>query len=74
MLDISRHRHLQHSPPGPPSYLNFDQLFLEAILSSNKTTQNIRAKLTRSETFAMNYCKICFLVNIGRINTTLACA
>ncbi|GEM08465.1 proteophosphoglycan ppg4 [Rhodotorula toruloides] len=62
----------QHSPPGPPSYLNFDQLFLEAILSSNKTTQNIRSKLSKNETFAMNYCKICFLVNIGRINTTLA--
>ncbi|BGP15219.1 hypothetical protein JCM10213_000829 [Rhodosporidiobolus nylandii] len=61
----------QSSPPEP-IYLNFDQLYLESILSSMKTTQNIRNKLISNPTFAINYCKLCLLVNVGRINTTLA--
>ncbi|GAA5869863.1 hypothetical protein JCM3774_000516 [Rhodotorula dairenensis] len=60
------------SPPAPPIYVNFDQLFLEAILSSLKTTQNVRSKLITNPEFAMNYCKICLLINVGRFNTTLA--
>lgn len=64
----------QKSPPAPPIYVNFDQLFLEAILSSLKTTQNVRSKLIANPEFAMNYCKICLLINVGRFNTTLACA
>jgi hypothetical protein len=63
----------QKSPPAPPIYVNFDQLFLEAILSSLKTTQNVRSKLIANPEFAMNYCKICLLINVGRFNTTLAC-
>ncbi|GAA5902377.1 hypothetical protein JCM6882_000514 [Rhodosporidiobolus microsporus] len=62
----------QNSPPSDPIYLNFDQLYLEAILSSMKTTQNIRNKLISNSQFAMNYCKLCLLVNVGRVNTTLA--
>ncbi|GAA5855640.1 hypothetical protein JCM8547_001628 [Rhodosporidiobolus lusitaniae] len=62
----------QNSAPAAPIYLNFDQLFLEAVLSSMKTTQNIRNKLIANPQFAINYCKLCLLVNVGRINTTLA--
>ncbi|POY74101.1 hypothetical protein BMF94_2913 [Rhodotorula taiwanensis] len=60
------------SAPAPPIYVNFDQLFLEAILSSMKTTQSVRTKLIANPEFAMNYCKICLLINTGRFNTTLA--
>ncbi|CEQ40538.1 SPOSA6832_02160, partial [Sporobolomyces salmonicolor] len=63
----------QNSPPSEPIYLNFDQLYLEAILSSMKTTANTRQKLISTPEFAINYCKLCLLVNVGRINTTLAC-
>ncbi|GAA6031097.1 hypothetical protein JCM8097_004003 [Rhodosporidiobolus ruineniae] len=62
----------QNAPATDPIYLNFDQLYLEAILSSMKTTQNIRTKLISNPKFAMNYCKLCLLVNVGRVNTTLA--
>ncbi|GAA6012166.1 hypothetical protein JCM10207_005154 [Rhodosporidiobolus poonsookiae] len=62
----------KNSPPSEPIYLNFDQLYLEAVLSSMKTTQNIRQKLIANPTFAINYCKLCLLVNVGRVNTTLA--
>jgi hypothetical protein len=64
----------QNSPPTEPIYLNFDQLYLEAILSSLKTTQNIRNKLISNPQFAINYCKLALLVNVSRVNTTLACA
>jgi len=62
----------QNSPPSPPVYLNFDQLYLEAILSSMKTTANTRQKLISNPEFAINYCKLCLLINVGRVNTTLA--
>ncbi|KAL8277949.1 hypothetical protein RQP46_009581 [Phenoliferia psychrophenolica] len=60
------------SPVGPAIFLNFDQLYLEALLSSIKTTQNLRSKLIEHPPFAVNFCKICLLINVGRINTTLA--
>ncbi|GAA5984922.1 hypothetical protein JCM11641_003628 [Rhodosporidiobolus odoratus] len=63
---------VDQNSPAEPIYLNMDQLYLEAILSSLKTTQNIRNKLISNPTFAINYCKLCLLVNVGRVNTTLA--
>lgn len=62
------------SEPAAPVYLNFDQLYLEAILSSLKMTQNLRTKLIENPAFAISFCKLCLLINVGRINTTLACA
>ncbi|GAA6051226.1 hypothetical protein JCM3770_005880 [Rhodotorula araucariae] len=74
--DIFADRSFRFTAPvdqnSDPIYLNFDQLYLEAILSSTKTTQNIRTKLISNSEFAINYCKLCLLVNVGRINTTLA--
>ncbi|KAK4055698.1 hypothetical protein OIV83_000244 [Microbotryomycetes sp. JL201] len=60
------------NPPAEPIYLNFDQLYLEAILSSTKITAALRKKLIDNPTYAASFCKICFLINIGRVNTTLA--
>ncbi|GAA5955055.1 hypothetical protein JCM3765_003174 [Sporobolomyces pararoseus] len=62
----------QNSPPAAPVYLNFDQLYLEAILSSMKTTAATRSKLISNSEFATNYSKLCLLINVGRVNTTLA--
>ncbi|GAA5893284.1 Ies1p [Sporobolomyces salmoneus] len=61
-----------NSPPADPVYLNFDQLYLEAILSSMKTTAATRSKLISNTEFATNYSKLCLLINVGRVNTTLA--
>ncbi|SCZ98780.1 BZ3500_MvSof-1268-A1-R1_Chr7-1g09269 [Microbotryum saponariae] len=60
------------NPPSSPTYLNFDQLYLKALLGSGKTTLNLRNRLIENPTFSANFCKLCFLINIGRINTTLA--
>lgn len=61
-------------PPGsPPVYLTFDQLFLEALLSGNRTNAAMRQKLIDHRDFGTNFCKLALLINIGRINTTLSC-
>ncbi|KAI5477343.1 hypothetical protein MNV49_006485 [Pseudohyphozyma bogoriensis] len=62
----------QSAAPAEPIYLNFDQLYLEAILSSLKTTQNLRSKLIDNPAFAISFCKIALLINVGRVNTTMA--
>lgn len=38
-----------------------------------KTTQNLRQKLIDNPAFAVSFCKIALLINVGRVNTTLAC-
>ena len=42
------------------------------IPPSMKTTANTRQKLISNPEFAINYCKLCLLINVGRVNTTLA--
>lgn len=37
-----------------------------------KTTAATRAKLISNSEFATNYSKLCLLINVGRVNTTLA--
>lgn len=64
----------RHAPPEDKVlYLNFDQLYLESILSSGKTSPALRTKLIENSAFADSFSKIALLVNIGRINTLLAC-
>lgn len=36
------------APPVPPIFLNFDQLYLEALLSGTKTTGALRTKVRAS--------------------------
>lgn len=37
-----------------------------------KTTASTRSKLISNTEFATNYSKLCLLINVGRVNTTLA--
>ena len=48
----------QHSAPEPPVYLNFDQLYLESILSATKVSQQLRQKLLENPQFATAFCKV----------------
>ncbi|KAM0788762.1 hypothetical protein ACM66B_002853 [Microbotryomycetes sp. NB124-2] len=61
-----------NNPPAEPIYLNFDQLYLEALLSSTKMAPHLRKKLIENSTFAASFCKLSFLINVGRLNTTVA--
>lgn len=53
--------------------LTFKELYMEALLHSGKCTKAMRDKMLLDEEFAEDFAKVCLLVNVGRINTTLAC-
>jgi Ino eighty subunit 1 len=59
--------------PQPAKKVTFGELYIGAILSSPKCTKVSRDKMIDTPTFATEFSKMCLLVNIGRINTTLAC-
>lgn len=69
-----------HSYPNPTSPLfptnrtwSFAELYLDCTANSQKATRNLKDKMAESQEFAVNFAKLCLLVNVGRINTTIAC-
>lgn len=52
---------------------SFAELFLDCIANSSKANKNLKDKMNESTGFAVNFSKLCLLINVGRINTTLAC-
>lgn len=59
--------------PAPGSeLLTFKELYIEALMHSAKCTKAMRDKIVADEEFAEDFAKVCLLVNVGRINTTLA--
>lgn len=53
--------------------LTFKELYIEALINSQKCTKSMRDKILTDEEYAEDFAKVCLLVNVGRINTTLAC-
>lgn len=51
---------------------SFAELYLDCIANSNKANRNLKDKMSESTAFAVNFAKLCLLINVGRINTTLA--
>ncbi|KEI41842.1 uncharacterized protein L969DRAFT_91323 [Mixia osmundae IAM 14324] len=69
----------------PPSYADlntalfptdrtwsFAELYLDCICNSPKATKTLKDKMAESQDFAVNFGKTGLLLNVGRINTTLA--
>ncbi|WFD25440.1 RNA helicase [Malassezia nana] len=52
--------------------LTFKELYIEALMNSSKCTKSMREKCFVDEEYAEDFSKVCLLVNVGRINTTLA--
>lgn len=52
---------------------SFAELYLDAISNSSKANKSLKDKMSESTEYAVNFAKICLLINVGRINTTLAC-
>ncbi|PKI85874.1 hypothetical protein MVES_000355 [Malassezia vespertilionis] len=52
--------------------LTFKELYIEALINSSKCTKSMREKCVLDEEYAEDFSKVCLLVNVGRINTTLA--
>ncbi len=52
--------------------LTFKELYLEALVSSSRSTRTTRANVLQNPIFAEALGKACLLLNIGKFNTTLA--
>lgn len=52
--------------------LTFKELYIEALLNSPRCTKAVRDKVWQDEEFAENFACVNLLINIGRMNTTLA--
>lgn len=61
------------SLPAPNNKVNFNTLYRKSLLNSNKMTGSQRVKMEQFPEFGLVMAQVCLLVNIGRINTTLAC-
>lgn len=61
------------SLPHPNNKVNFNALYRKSLLNSNKMTGSQRVKMEQFPEFGLVMAQVCLLVNIGRINTTLAC-
>lgn len=59
--------------PGPYPKVTFCELYVNSILNSPKCTKVARDKMIETPSYAVEFAKMCLLVNVGRINTTLAC-
>lgn len=65
------HPNMQWQHPGAEK-LTFKELYIEALMNSSKCTKSMREKCLLDEEYAEDFSKVCLLVNVGRINTTLA--
>lgn len=63
----------QTKPRHPSGKATFGELYINSILSSSKCTKIQRDKMNDTPTFARDFAMMCLLVNVGRVNTTLAC-
>ncbi|EST06508.1 hypothetical protein PSEUBRA_004414 [Kalmanozyma brasiliensis GHG001] len=59
-------------PKAGAAKLTFKELYIESLLNSGKCTKSMRDKILADEEYAEDFAKVCLLVNVGRINTTLA--
>lgn len=58
--------------PAPNNKVTFNTLYRKALLASSKMTGSQRIKMEQFPEFGLVMAQVCLLVNIGRINTTLA--
>lgn len=56
------------------SKITFSQLYINALYQSNKCSKVLKDKMKETPAFAIELAKISLLANVGRINTTMACA
>lgn len=53
--------------------LTFKELYIESLMNSPRCTKAVRDKIWQDEEFAEDFACVNLLINIGRMNTTLAC-
>lgn len=61
--------------PGEPlAKVHFCDLYVNALYKSSKCSKVLKDKMVETPMFAVELAKISLLTNVGRINTTMACA
>ena len=58
----------------PPKKLTFAELYISSLNQSPKCSKVLKDKMKETPAFAVELAKISLLANVGRINTTMACA
>lgn len=59
------------SPPGKK--VTFRDLYVSAIVAAPKTARSVKEKFVESPLFATEFAMLSLLVNVGRVNTSMAC-
>jgi hypothetical protein len=63
----------QEHPVEPLPRLTFRSLYINSLLWSGKLSGVVKDAMIGNRDFALEFAKIALLVNVGRINTTMAC-
>lgn len=64
----------ENKVPRPGAKLmTFKELYMEALMNSPRCTKAVRDKIWADEQFAEDFACVNLLINVGRMNTTLAC-
>lgn len=62
------------TPGASPAKITFSELYINALSNSSKCSKVLKDKMIETPAFAIELAKISLLTNVGRINTTMACA
>lgn len=72
MSDIFNDRTFQFTSPLDQRAVSFKELYVETLSKFSKAAKSTVRQLDENPTWATNFCIASFLINIGRINTTVA--
>ena len=53
--------------------VTFSEMYINSIQEAGRCTKAQRDKMKESPAFAIELAKVSLLINVGRINTTMAC-
>jgi Ino eighty subunit 1 len=65
---------IKTTPGEQPAKVHFCDLYVNALYKSSKCSKVLKDKMVETPMFAVELAKISLLTNVGRINTTMACA
>ncbi|MBW0463353.1 hypothetical protein O181_003068 [Austropuccinia psidii MF-1] len=72
MSDIFNDRTFQFTSPLDQRAVSFKELYVESLSKFSKAAKSTIRQLEENPVWATNFCIASFLINIGRINTTVA--
>ncbi|KAA1110074.1 hypothetical protein PGT21_009232 [Puccinia graminis f. sp. tritici] len=73
MANIFNDRTFQFTSPLDQRAISFKELYVETLSRFSKAAKSTVRQLDDNPQWATNFCIASFLINIGRINTTVAC-